>query len=361
MKAISSESEHLSSSSGRRRPTAHLTPDTRIKKAAKAKIAELETIKKSIVSLFTPPQKVEEKSLTVFLKSKLRIKESFLKKLDTIKSTIIKSLTPNSSQYDPEIGELNIDFLLSIYISIQNNMNQKEGDDSSSIYNLPEAKKDLVEKNKEKDELIKTRIQDIIIESLTVSDKENSKISSYSFIKSLLGAFDQFMRNRVTPISDSQIDMILDYLVGLLDFEESEQKDMEVEESKEVMHKPLKSQSKEDEKKMAKPTSRSKDTRSKPLTSKTEKDEKKTEEPETTEEEEEHLSMVVPAILNFISGYFLSRTPQDIDLTEHRRKRIERRKKIAKKLKSSQNTQKEVGFSLPRFITFYRLKLKTTN
>jgi hypothetical protein len=99
------------------------------------------------VSLLTLPQKIEEKSLTVFLKTKLRIKESFISKhLGSAKGEIVKSMETKTSSYNPIVGQMNIDFLLSIYTSIKN--------EQSSIYNLPEASKDLVDKNRAKDEVI---------------------------------------------------------------------------------------------------------------------------------------------------------------------------------------------------------------
>jgi len=347
MKSEGNEPENLSGSSGKRKPQSAVKANPRSRTTSKSKIAELDSLKKSVVSLFTLPQKFEEKSLTVFLKTKLKIKETFINKnLLSVRNTIMKSLTPGAGQLDPVVGEAYIDYLLSVYISIQNNMNRVDGDDSSSIYNMTEAKKDLVEKNKEKDETIKRKIQDTIIESLTVSDTENIKISSYSFVRSLLNAFDQFMRNGSTTVSDSQVDKILDYLVTLIDFEEPEHTEMDVEESKSAARQPVSRTDSKDEKKVKK--SKSKDSKSRLSSAKIEKEisKKEEKEPEAKEEEVDELSLVVPAVLNFISNYFLSRTPQDMDLTEVRKKRIERRKKIAEIHRKSKIALKDVCLRL---------------
>lgn len=186
-----SDSENPSSGSSKRKTPSSVSVDRR-RGLARSKLAELESLMKSIVSLFTLPQKFEEKSLTVFLKSKLKIKESLLNKsLDNLRKTIMKSLEEGSKFYDPLVGEKYIDYLLSIYVSIQKKMCRVEGDESTSVYNFPEAKKDLVEKNRAKDEAIKIKIQEIVIDSLSVA---STKISSYTFVKSLLNAFDQFMK-----------------------------------------------------------------------------------------------------------------------------------------------------------------------
>ena len=186
-----SDSENPSSGSSKRKTPSSVSVDRR-RGLARSKLAELESLMKSIVSLFTLPQKFEEKSLTVFLKSKLKIKESLLNKsLDNLRKTIMKSLEEGSKFYDPLVGEKYIDYLLSIYVSIQKKMCRVEGDESTSVYNFPEAKKDLVEKNRAKDEAIKMKIQEIVIDSLSVA---STKISSYTFVKSLLNAFDQFMK-----------------------------------------------------------------------------------------------------------------------------------------------------------------------
>lgn len=349
-----SDSENPSSGAGKKKTPTSASADTRTRRLARNKIAELDTLKKSIVSLFTLPQKFEEKSLTVFLKSKLRIKESFISKnLDSVRHNIVKALDPKNPHYDPNVGEMHIDFLLSIYVSIQKNMNRIEGDDSSSIYNLPEAKKDLVEKNKSKDEMIKKRIQDIIIDSVAVSAQGGAKISSYSFVKSLLNAFDQFMRSGNNSITDAQTEKILEYLISLLDYEESEQPDMEVEESKSSgrsrQSEVVSNTAKEEEKKSVKAVSKSKDTRSKPISAKPEKEVKAKSDKESEAKKQEDITddinLAIPAILNFISGYFLSRTPQNLDLSEYRRKRIERRKKLEEKKSKEQGSHKEVSNS----------------
>lgn len=349
-----SDSENPSSGAGKKKTSTSASADTRTRRLTRSKIAELDTLKKSIVSLFTLPQKFEEKSLTLFLKSKLRIKESFISKnLDSMRQNIVKALDPKNSHYDPTVGEMHIDFLLSIYVSIQKNMNRIEGDDTSSIYNLPEAKKELVEKNKAKDEIIKKRIQDIIIDSVAVSAQGDAKISSYSFVKSLLNAFDQFMRSGNNSINDDQMEKILEYLISLLDYEEPEQPDMEVEESKSSARsrqsEVVSNVSKEEDKKSAKTPSKSKDTRSRPISSKSERDVKGKSDKEVDAKKKEDtpddINLAIPAILNFISGYFLSRTPQDLDLSEYRKKRIERRKKLEEKKNKEQSGHKEVSNS----------------
>lgn len=352
MEASASDSQSIGGN--KRKPGSSTPADKRLKRASRNKLTELESVKKTFISLFALPQNFEEKSLTVFLKSKLKIKESFINKhLTSVKGDIAKALNPKDTSYDPIVGQMNIDFLLSIYVAIQD-MNRVKGDDSTSIYNLPAANKDLVAKNQAKDEIIKKKIQDIIIDNLTVADDSGVKISSYNFVKSLLNAFDHFIRQGNDSISDDQISKILEYLISLLDYEHIEQPDMEVEESKSSRATPQRSvmKSKADPKEDAKSKravkSKSKETSTRPTSSKVEKENKKKAEKESEVKEQEEVdsddvSLAVPAILNFITGYFLSRTPQDIDLENHRRKRIEKRKKLSKKTEKGKGDQKDVS------------------
>lgn len=348
-----SESDSQSIGGNKRKPGNSTPADKRLKRASRNKLTELDSVKKTFVSLFTLPQKFEEKSLTVFLKSKLKIKESFINKhLTSVKGDIAKALDPKDTSYDPIVGQMNIDFLLSIYVAIQD-MNRVKGDDSTSIYNMPEANKELVSKNQAKDEIIKKKIQDIIIDNLTVTDTSGVKISSYNFVKSLLNAFDHFIRQGNDSISDDQIEKILEYLISLIDFDHSEQPDMEVEESKSSRATPQRSvvkskiDPKEDAKSKRTVKSRSKETATRPSAVKVEKENKKKSEKESEVKEQEgendDVSLAVPAILNFITGYFLSRTPQDINLEDHRRKRIEKRKKLSKKTEKGKENQKGVS------------------
>lgn len=102
----------------------------------------------------------------MFLKTKLRIKESFISKhLSAAKSEIAKSMETKTSNYNPIVSQMNIDFLLSIYTSIKS--------EQSSIYNLPEANKDLVEKNRVKDEVIFSEI------TLCLGDQEANPKHNY--------------------------------------------------------------------------------------------------------------------------------------------------------------------------------------
>jgi len=76
--------------------------------------------------------------------------------LDAIRLTIMKSLNPSHAHYNPKVGMMNIDFLLSIYVFIQKSTSKQEGDDPKSIYHTADGKhRDLVDKNREKDEVIK--------------------------------------------------------------------------------------------------------------------------------------------------------------------------------------------------------------
>lgn len=98
-------------------------------------------------------------------------------------------------------------------------------------------------------------------------------------------------------LTDEQIERILEYLVRLLDAEETREEKEPIE-----------------ERKVAKKVE--KDTKKKADKFK----EEKLKEAKESEEEIDDSYLIVPAILNFLTG-FLSKTPQDIDLTEHRLKR----------------------------------------
>ena len=197
----------------------------------------------------------------MFLKSKKRIKESFIKKtLDCPKGIVLKSLDPKNPNYDPQNSETALDFLLSVYVSIQQNMNVIEGDDSSSIYNMAKANKDLfkntkdlVKNNKEKDQIIKKRIQDIIINSLSATNSTDSNIPSYSFVKLLLNVFGQFIRGNEDSIKENQIETILDYLIKLID-QSGELIELGVEEAKGSVKNALPKKTKEDEKSVKSPS-----------------------------------------------------------------------------------------------------------
>ena len=301
--------------------------------------------------MFTPPKQdqVTPEKLVMFLKSKIRIKESFIKKiLDTPKSVVLKSLDSKNPNYDPQNSENSLDFLLSVYVSIQKNMNVIEGDDSSSIYNMAKANKDLakstkdlVKNNKEKDQIIKKRIQDIIINGLSAANSTNSSIPSYSFVKLLLDVFGQFIKGNEDSIQESQIEAILDYLISLVD-QSDELIELGIEEAKISIKKAPPKKTKEDEK-SAKSPSLSKDRpKTRPVTAKVvgkhEKETKNVEEmKKISDEDENNIEFVIPAILNFINSYFLSKTPQDVNLSEHRKKRIEKRETLRKKLQNSLN------------------------
>lgn len=137
---------------------------------------------------------------------------------------------------------------------------------------------------------------------------------------------------------------MLEYLVSLLDNEEPDQVDMEVEEAKVVPKStPTKTLTKTDTKKASTMPSRSSEKpKSRAMSSKSEKEGKKKEEKEADAKQKEDvddISLAIPAILNFISGYFLSKTPQNMDLTEFRQKRAEKRKVLQQQQDKSKHSK----------------------
>jgi hypothetical protein len=98
-------------------------------------------------------------------------------------------------------------------------------------------------------------------------------------------------------LTDEQIERILEYLVRLLDAEETKEQQEPIEERKVT-------------RKLEKDTKKKADKLK----------EEKLKEAKEPEEEIDDTFLIVPAILNYLTG-FLSKTPQNIDLTEHRLKR----------------------------------------
>jgi len=135
-------------------------------------------------------------------------------------------------------------------------------------------------------------------------------------------------------ISDSQTEKILEYLISLVDYEEPNHEDMQVEESKQPDQSSTKASTKGETAKSSSVSRPAYMSKVKGVASKTETDSKKSLDPDAewpVPEEDDNVSLAVPAILNFINGYFLSRVSQNIDLSEIRQRRIERRKRQQEK------------------------------
>ena len=110
----------------------------------KTKQTELDLLKKRLISIYSTPNNLDQKSMKIFLKLQQRIKESFIQKcLDKIKARNAQSQSKDSAHQDSEGDQMNVDFLLSIYSNLDTQTNL--GDSG-------------------KDEIIKNKIQETIIE-----------------------------------------------------------------------------------------------------------------------------------------------------------------------------------------------------
>ena len=172
----------------------------------KTKQAELDILKKRLISIYDTPTNLDQKSMKIFLKLQSKIKEGFIHKcLEKIKVRNAKLLSKESTNQDTE-WENDVDFLLSIYKNLDSHANLVESD---------------------KDEIYKNKIQDIIIENWVTSQLQPNKFQSISYLKSMLSAFDRFMKGGQDSISDDQIEVILGYLISQITAEEIELANLE--------------------------------------------------------------------------------------------------------------------------------------